>query len=219
MSAANRTSTLHEATFQAAWNLQQLGRELRLARIISGRSQSNVGRQLGCSKSQISRRERGLVKRLSFLELCRHAGAVGLKLVARLYPAVRRPLDAPQLALLKRLHARIGPLQGWRLEVPMPNPGDLRAADATIATHAGTTVVEAITRLANVQAQYRAGALKQRDLGAERLIFLVSATRANREAIRLAGPILDEYFPVRTREALRDLQAGRLPRGNALILL
>lgn len=219
MPSANRTGPLTEATLQATWALRQLGRELRLARIAAGRTQSQVGRPLGLSKSQICRRERGGGAGMSYLALARHAAVVGLKLYARLYPAIRRPLDGPQLALLQRFRARIGSLWSWRLEVPMPQTGDLRAADAVISTDAGSAVVEAITRFADVQAQYRAGRLKQRDLGLERLVFLVAGTSANRAAIRAAGDLLMTYFPVRTREGLRELAEGRLPRADALILL
>lgn len=101
----------------------------------------------------------------------------------------------------------------------MPEAADLRAADAVIRVDAGAAAVEAITRFADVQAQYRAGRLKQRDLSLERLIFVVAGTSANRAAIRGAGDVLATYFPVRTREALRELAAGRLPEADALILL
>jgi transcriptional regulator with XRE-family HTH domain len=219
MPSANRTNPLHEATLQASWTLRQLGRELRVARIAAGKTQSQVGLPLGLSKSQICRRERAGGAGISYLALARHAAVVGLKLYGRLYPAIRRPLDGPQLELLHRFRARIGSAWNWRLEVPMPETGDLRAVDGVITTVAGSAAVEAITRFADVQAQYRAGRLKQRDLGLERLVFLVAGTSANRAAIRAAGDVLAAYFPVRTREALREMAEGRLPRADALVLL
>lgn len=151
MPAANRTSPLQEATLQATWSLRQLGRELRLARIAAGRTQSQVGGLLGLSKSQICRRERGDVAGLPYVELARQGAVVGLKLYGRLYPAIRRPLDGPQLELLRRFRSRIGPPWHWRMEVPMPEPGDLRAADAVISAESGSASVEAITRFADVQ--------------------------------------------------------------------
>ena len=88
---------------------------------------------------------------LPYVELARQAAVVGLKLYGRLYPAIRRPLDGPQLELLRRFRSRIGPPWHWRMEVPMPQPGDLRAADAVISAESGSASVEAITRFADVQ--------------------------------------------------------------------
>jgi transcriptional regulator with XRE-family HTH domain len=219
VTAVNRTSPLQEATLQARWTLRRLARELRLARIASGKTQAHVGRALGISKSQISRRERGETAGLAYVELARQAAVVGLKLSGRLYPSARRPLDGPQLELLRRFRERIGPAWDWQMEVPMPEPGDLRAIDAVIRSPAGSAAVEAITRFADVQAQYRAGRLKQRDLGLDRLILVVAGTSANRAAIAAAGDHLETYVPVRTREALRELARVRPPRADALVLL
>ncbi|MGH2456343.1 MAG: helix-turn-helix domain-containing protein [Candidatus Limnocylindria bacterium] len=216
---ANRTNPVHEGAREGRRTLDSLGRELRLARLVAGLTQQQVATALGCSKAEISRREHALVRTLGVAEAFRHAAAVGLKAWLRLFPAIRRPLDAPQLDLLSRFRHRIGP--GWRfdLEVPMPQPGDLRAADAVIAAAAGRCVVEAITRLVGIEAQTRAARLKARDLGVQRVILLVAATHANRRIIREAGPMLAEAFPIATAEALRTLARGRLPEADALILL
>lgn len=154
--AANRTSPLHEATLQANWLLQRLGRELRLAWIAAGLTQATVAARVGSSKAQVSRIEHGMVRRVAILAIARQASAVGLRFAAQLYPGVRRVLDAPQLALLGRLRKRIGSLWTWELEVPMPKERDLRAVDALISSAGVSIAVEAITRLADVQAQVRA---------------------------------------------------------------
>src|SRR5262245_2789035 len=130
--AVNRTSQLHEATLQATWLLQRLGRELRLARIAAGTSQTEVGRRLGVSDSAVSRIERSEIRGLTVLALQRHAAILGLQLSVRLYPGGRRVLDAPQLALLGHLRERLEPVWRWELEVPVPLPRDLRAADARL---------------------------------------------------------------------------------------
>src|SRR6266567_3975561 len=44
---ANRTSALHDATRQAAWTLDELGRELRIARVAAGLTQSRVAKGIG----------------------------------------------------------------------------------------------------------------------------------------------------------------------------
>jgi hypothetical protein len=76
------------------------------------------------------------------------AAAVGLRSWLRFFPAGRRLLDAPQLALLGRLRARISAIWRWETEVPIPIPGDLRAADARLSGPV-TILVEAYTRLAD----------------------------------------------------------------------
>jgi transcriptional regulator with XRE-family HTH domain len=217
--AVNRTSQLHEATLQATWLLQRLGRELRLARIAAGSSQADIGRRLGVSRSVVSRTERSQDLALSVLALQRHAAALGLQLSVRLYPGGRRVLDAPQLALLGRLRERTEPAWRWELEVPMPIARDLRAADARLSRGEVSIAVEAITRFADIQAQVRSAQLKARDLGATRLLILVGATRANREAVREAVPLVRAAFLTGTRRLLALLADGGDPGGDCLLVL
>lgn len=217
--AANRSSALHEATLQATWMLQRIGRELRLARIAAGSTQETIARRLGTSDAQVSRIERGSVARLSLIQLHRHAAVVGLRPSIRLYPGGRRVLDTPQLGLLTRLRERLGEAFAWQLEVAVPFENDLRAADALLTRGDLTIVVEAITRLADVQAQVRAAQLKRRDIGATRLLLLVGASRANRAALREASPIIQEAFLTGTRALLGRLAAGQDPGGDCLLVL
>jgi transcriptional regulator with XRE-family HTH domain len=217
--AVNRTSQLHEATLQATWLLQRLGRELRLARIAAGSSQAELGRRLGISDSAVSRVERAELRNLSVLAVQRHAAVLGLQLSARLYPGGRRVLDAPQLVLLGRLRERLEPAWRWELEVPVPLPRDLRAVDARLSRDGVTIVVEAITRLSDVQAQVRAAQLKARDLGSTRLLLLVSASRANRAALREALPLVRAAFRTGTRQLVTAMAEGKDPGGDCLILL
>jgi len=217
--AVNRTSQLHEATLQATWLLQRLGRELRLARIAAGSSQAEVGRRLGLSDSAVSRVERSEVRGLTVLALQRHVAVLGLQLSVRLYPGGRRVLDAPQLALLGRLRERLEPAWRWELEMPVPLPRDLRAADARLTRDDVTLVVEAITRLSDVQAQVRAAQLKARDLNATRLLLLVGGSSANRAALREAGEMLSAAFATGTRRLLTVLETGDDPGRDCLIVL
>jgi hypothetical protein len=144
---------------------------------------------------------------------------VGLKLYLRAYPAGRRLLDGPQLQLLDRFRARIAAAVALRTEVPMPLEGDLRAADCVAALAGITIVIELITRLADFQAQSRAALLKQRDLGADRCLLVIAATRANRAALREADAAVAASFPLRTREVLRALAADADPGANGIVLL
>lgn len=214
-----RRNPLHEATLSGQWSLQRIGRELRLARMMGGKTQRRVANQLGTSQSRVSIIERGRCPSATVLQLARHAATVGLRLHIAAYPGGRRLLDAPQLALLNRFRARIATIWRWDQEVPIPIEGDLRAADARITAGGCVIVIEAITRLADVQAQTRAAHLKRRDLGAQRLILLLAATAANRRATREAGPALADAFPITTRAALEALAAGCDPGGDALLFL
>jgi transcriptional regulator with XRE-family HTH domain len=214
-----RTNVLHEADGQAVWAGQQVGRELRVARITGGKTQSWVAGQLGCSQAQVSLIERGRRPSIRLRVLFRHAAAVGLRLTVRVYPGGRRLLDAPQLALLNRFRARIAAVWRWEQEVPVPIAGDLRAGDSRISTPDCSILIEAVTRLADVQAQSRAARLKHRDMGTDRLILLLAATASNRRALREAGPALLDAFPIMPRAALAALAAGRDPNGDAIILL
>lgn len=130
----------------------------------------------------------------------------------RLDPGGRRVLDAPQLALLGRLRERLEPAWRWELEVPVPLERDMRAADARLTRGDVTIIVEAITRLSDVQSQVRAARLKTRDLGGKRLLLLVGGSSANREALREAVPIVRAAFLTETRKLLLTLADGRATR-------
>lgn len=214
-----RSNPLFDARRRGVWALHELGRELRLARVLAGRTQRQVGAAVGRSQSRISRIESGSAPRVTLPELMAIAAAVGLKLWVRTVPGVRRPVDAAQLELIGRLNGRLHPSWQRRIEAPIPIPGDLRAIDEVISTDRCTIAVEAITRLADVQAQVRSAHLKQRDIGANRLMLLIKSTHTNRLMLRESGPILRDAFPVSTRAAVAALEAGRDPGGDALVVL
>jgi transcriptional regulator with XRE-family HTH domain len=216
---ANRTNPVHEAERLARWQLAEVGRELRVARITGGRTQAAVAHAIGTSVARISRLERGLVPTVTHRQLARMAGATGLRLYIRAYPAGRRLLDAPQLALLGELRRRAHSDWQWETEVPIPIPGDLRAVDACATMPDCRVAVELWTRLADWQAQSRAALLKRRDLGADRLVVVLRDTRANREALRQAGTDALASFPVLPRAVLRALAERRDPAGNGVVFL
>lgn len=215
----NRQSIQRDALRSANWILREIGRELRVARIITGKRQADVASIIGTSIAHVSRVEHGLIRGIGIPALSRHAAVVGLKPYVRLYPAISRPMDRAQLALFARFRARLGAAWQITVEAPMPIPGDLRAADALIRIPSCRCMVEVITRLADVQAQLRAARIKQRDLGVDRLVFVVAGTTANRRTIREAGSVLTDAFPLHTREALLRLGAGADPGADTLVLL
>jgi transcriptional regulator with XRE-family HTH domain len=215
----SRANPLHEASRLAIWLLHELGRELRIARITSGMTQTQVAAKIGSSASTVCRVEHGSVKTLSVPNLSRHAAAVGLKLYANLYPAGRRPLDAPQLGIMATFNARLHAIWKRQVEVPVPLPGDLRAVDEVISKPGCRCAVEIVTRFADVQGQTRGFRAKQRDIGADRLIVVVKGSRANRRMLHEVGPALRDAFPIGTREAMAALAAGQDPGGDCLVIL
>lgn len=216
---ANRVSFLTEAARFGDWLLRDSGREVKVARVLLGRTQREVGATLGRSASHVSRVEHGLIKGLGLAELARHAAAVGLKPWIGLFPAVATPLDRRQLELLNRFRERIAATWRVELEAVVPKYGDLRAADAILHGAGIRCMVEVITRLADVQAQIRAARRKQRDLGADRLVIVIAGTRTNRRVLTDAGPVIRDAFPLDTRTMLQTLAAGTDPGADGIVLL
>jgi transcriptional regulator with XRE-family HTH domain len=215
----SRVRPVFEAVRLGRWVLMEIGRELRLARITAGLTQADVARAVGVSASRISRVEHGLVLTLRIIELYRHAAAVGLKPWLRLFPLGRHVLDQPQLRLIERLRARVASVWRWELEVPVPIEGDLRAADVRLSIPGCQVIVEAYTRFADAQAQIRSAQGKARDLGADRMVLLIADTDANRRALRDAGQVVREAFPLDTKAVLKALAAGTDPGQNGIIIL
>ena len=101
----------------------------------------------------------------------------------------------------------------------MPRDGDLRAADQLSTIPGCRLLVEAYRRFADNQAQTRSARAKQRDLGADRLLIVVEATRTNRRAVAALGPELRRSFPIGPRAMLAALAAGLDPGGDGVLLL
>jgi hypothetical protein len=100
----------------------------------------------------------------------------------------------------------------------VPLPGDMRSADIVINGAALGAIVEAETRLSDLQTTERRARVKQRDFGPEGLILLVADTRHNRRVLE-AHPELRGRFPISTRACLLALRDGRDPGGDAIIVL
>jgi hypothetical protein len=120
---------------------------------------------------------------------------------------------------LTAFNARLHPDWRRQLEAPMPIAGDLRAVDELIRTDGCSCAVEAYTRLADVGRQLRLSRTKQRDIKADRLIWVVRGSRANRRLLHEAGPLLVQELRVATRTAMRALAAGNDPGADCLIVL
>ena len=139
-----------------------------------------------------------------------HAAAVGLMPYVKLYPLGRRLLDQPQLSLLAQLRGGLHP--SWaRSRGAGANPSDLRAWGLPHRSPDCAILVEAYTRFSDYQAQVRSAHRKQADLGATRLILLLAATHANRSAIREAGVVARDSFPLGTKASACGPRRGRDP--------
>jgi len=197
---------------------QRAGEELRRARLAAGLSQRAVGQVVGLSHSAVGRLERGELQRVTVDRIAMMATVLGLDLRIGLYPSGSPVRDAAHLALIDRLRQRVGTGLRWRAEVPVPLPGDLRSADVVIDSPNVDEMVEAETRLDDLQALERRVRLKQRDLGVLRVILLIADTRHNRSVLG-AHPELVARFPVTTRACLAALRDGRDPGGDAIVVL
>lgn len=195
-----------------------LSDELREARRMRGLAQREVGRALGVSRMRVSRVERRRVRSVTLEYLARHAAVVGPRSVVKLYPIGGALRDSAQGRYIARFVERIGHLWRVQLDLPIPVPGDLRAIDVYLSG-ACTIAVEVITRLTDLQALLRAAQLKQRDIGATRLILVVAGTRANRRALDEARATLLATFDLDTRRTMAKLVAGEDPGRDAIVVL
>jgi transcriptional regulator with XRE-family HTH domain len=216
----SREHPQRRAALRARHLLLELGLELREARLSQGRTLVEVARAAGISRSQLSRVELAESPTVSFLTFVTLAVVLGMDFHARLYAGQRRLRDGPQLALLRALRDYLGPDWVWRYEALVAT-GDQRAWDAR-ATHVSTgltIVIEAETRIRDVQALVRRIELKRSAAGAPRVVLLVAGTRTNRLALDAANDVIGTMFPVDTRAALRALGRGLDPGADCLIRL
>ncbi len=198
--------------------LNRAASELLTARIGAAMSQRELGRLLGVSHSRVGRAERGEPDQLTIELAARMAAVLGLQLSVSLYPDGDPVRDAGHLALMDRFRARLPSAVTVRTEVPIPIDGDRRSADLVLSGTGFRVLVEAETRLDDVQAFARRLSAKQRDLGISRAILLVADTRHNREVIR-RYPAIGERFPTSMRACLAALTRGDQPAGDALVIL
>lgn len=185
--------------------IRAAAREIREARRGRGLSMRAVGRAVRRSESWVSRLERGLIPNVGVDLLARVSAVIGLDLSLRLYPGGQPLRDARHAALLRRLRAHLHPDLGWRLEVPLPDPRDQRAWDATIKGRAAAWRfgVEAETYPTDGQALARRLALKSRDGAVDGVILLLPDTRQTRAFRREFAGLLATDFPIAGAEALR----------------
>ena len=216
-------------------DVMALGRELRTARLISGRSQLEIGRAAGITGQHVGRVERGRIRRFDARTLARIGAAVGLEVRLRAYPTGLQIRDAGQAKLLRRVRARLGPGWAWRLEAPVTGH-DGRAWDATAARPGLVVRFEAESRLYDLQAQLRRIMAKwaavQRTAteglatdGPEaiatidRLVLVIGSMKHNRQVLASERELLRGDFPLDTRVVIAALSRGQDPGANGILII
>lgn len=197
--------------------LAGLGRELRSARLSRGLTQAAISAATSVDQAEVSRIERGRRAGVPIKSISRIAAAVGLELSIRVFPGGQPIRDKAQVALLDRFRKAVGEGWAWAAEVPLPIAGDRRAWDRMLRRGELSIGVEAETRPTDMQELQRRLALKKRDGGADRLLLVMPNSEWCRRLVRLND--LETSFPVSGRVALRALQDGRDPGGDAVLLL
>ena len=184
-----------------------------------GLSQGAIAGPVHMSRAKVGRIERGESWSVALTDLVALAATVGLELSVRAYPVGPPLRDAAHAALLERLRRELHPSLRWQTEVPLPNPGDLRAWDALISGPNFRIGTEAETRARDGQELERRLARKERDGSVDAVILLLADTRSNRAFVRDRGATLRARFPVSTADALAALKYPRSLPGNAVLLL
>lgn len=218
---ANRERRIDRAVWLMRRDLEELGGDLRTARLIAGLRLKDVAAAVGVSPQSVLRTERARFPPGPFPDdLARHAVAVGMRARIKVYPEGPPIRDAGQIALIRAFRVRLGPnAQKLLLEQRVTlNPSDIRAFDATLDIPPGIGL-EFVTRFHDCQAQVRAALLKQRDSGLGRLIIVVKDTHANRRAIAAAADVILTTFPLGTRAVMVALKEGRDPGANGLVFI
>jgi transcriptional regulator with XRE-family HTH domain len=199
--------------------LNQLVREEATARRDRGLSLRDVGGAVGLSAAMASRIETGHVPDVGVIRLASMLSVVGLELSARAYPGGSPLRDAGHTELLRRFRACLHPALRFSVEVPLPNPGDLRAWDGLVRSAGWQHGVEAETHPTDGQALARRLQLKLRDGGVDGVILVLPTTRHVRHFLAAAGDLLAPTFPVPGHRALELLRAGVDPGGSAIVIV
>jgi transcriptional regulator with XRE-family HTH domain len=199
-------------------SLARIGDEVRLARTARGLSQAAVGGAAGVSRVKVARAEAGgpSVPILDYGAVC---AAVGLDLSLRAYPVGPPLRDRAHAALLERLRSRLDTSLRWATEVPLPNPGDMRAWDTAVRGTDFRIGVEAETQVRDGQELERRLSTKLRGGAVDSVILFLSGTRSNRLYLRERAAALRATFPVGARSALAALAAAHSPGGNSIVVL
>lgn len=198
--------------------MRELADATREARLASGLTLATVSDALDISLSKLWRWEQAVPPYPDIVEAATWSQIVGLDLTMKAFASGARVRDKPQLKLIDRLRSET-PLITWQGEAVVPIHGDQRAWDLLGRVGEVLIGVAAETRLRDTQALIRREHAKMRDSNVERLILLLSGTRANRATLRDIRESLRPDLPLDTREIMAALRAGRDPGASGIVLL
>lgn len=193
--------------------------DARLARIAAGLSQREVGRAIGRSHTWVARVEAGRCPGVGLDDLGALLAGVGLEPRLSAVPGPDAHRDAAHAGLLERARTLLHESWTWRLEAPLPNPGDPRAWDALARGDRVRIGFEAETGPRDGQALQRRLAIKRRDGGVNHVVLVLSDTERNRRFLRDYGPSLRIDFPLSHRALAASLRLGRDPGGSGILVL
>lgn len=202
--------------------LLEFGDIVRETRVGAGLSQSDVGRAVGLSPSEVSRIERARIRNLSFLGAARLAAVLGLDLRLNVYPAGDPLRDVAHATRLRRIIQHIRPPLTYRVDAPLPKradgPIELRAWDLLVVGHAQRTAFELEMRIRDAQATIRRHALKRRDDPVDRFVLAVADTRTNRHVLREHLDLFPDLPALRTGRVLAALRSGDHPPSGIILI-
>ncbi len=198
--------------------MRELADATREARLASRLTLAAVSHALDISLSKLWRWEQAVPPYPDIVGAATWSQIVGLDLTMKAFASGARVRDKPQLKLIDRLRSET-PLITWQGEAVVPIHGDQRAWDLLGRVGEVLIGVAAETRLRDTQALIRREHAKMRDSNVERLILLLSGTRANRATLRDIRESLRPDLPLDTREIMAALRAGRDPGASGIVLL
>ncbi|MGZ9231215.1 MAG: helix-turn-helix domain-containing protein [Candidatus Limnocylindrales bacterium] len=204
---------------QAERIFREAGAEIRLTRRGAGVSIRAAAASVGMSETMFGRIERGRLPQVTVTQLAVASAAVGLRFAGRAYPDGDPVRDEAHTRLLQRFRDELPVGTPWRLEVPLPIPGDRRAWDAQCVLDPSTVAVEAEMRLSDLQALDRRIALKRRDGSVGLVVLLIADTHANRRHLAENRELLRPSFPLDSRAILAAVRLGQPPSAPGIVVL
>jgi transcriptional regulator with XRE-family HTH domain len=197
-------------------------RELRLACEVAGLSQRQLAKRIGWHPSRVSRLLAGrTAPDLDVAE--RLMAGTGHRLLLKVVPSDGvRLRDSGQLGVAERIVSEAHGSWRRRLELPVAQAPDRRAADLVLDNGLAVLMIEIERWLRDLQAQLRAAQLKRAALSQllgrpVALILAVIDTDVNRAAVAPHRTMVDEALPVGTRRVWAAIRSGESPGGDGLL--
>ena len=202
---------------------RRFGRELRIARVTAGLTQSRLAAITGFTQQHVSLAELG-DPHISLDARCRLAAGCGRDLGWKLYPTQTvRLRDSGQMQLAQVIVQRLHSTWSHRMEVPV-TLGDPRAADVVLYRGDEVVHIEIERALVDFQAQLRAAQLKRQALGARedrpiRLVIAVPDTSASRGRLAPFAELLRVSMPRTSRTIWAGLRSGEPLGGDGILFV